>query len=374
MKLLTFHGTSTTMVMDQIRNQFGPDAILVAERKDDSTGVIEILAASAPHNETGADLFEPALRNRLMNWAEQFSTAEAIVDEPTPDVVIEVEEHVVAPQFLDAGFSESFTSQLADFLPLIDPSNSREASNPEEIDGPNSFKNHPPYTLENLSHAFAQIAGFAPLGDIPDHPILLSGPPGSGKSLTIVKLAARSLFAGALPRIIIVDPLNLGPGAPLTMFAKVAPVDIETAHTPEDLTALLQSTTDKPVFIDSWGVNPLDQGEIAALSSLTTVARNCEAINVGVIPAGISKLDAQDTAHLFTQLSIEHTIITRCDTTRMPGTVMEAVMIAGLLISELGVSSRPTPGLVHANPTALAKLFPDLCRFQKDGQEGECAA
>ena len=75
--------------------------------------------------------------------------------------------------------------------------------------GPLDFHNIAPGLAQALATAplaesLATALGFAPLPDGREHPLLLAGPPGAGKTVTIAKLAARhqaGLAINAAPRV-----------------------------------------------------------------------------------------------------------------------------------------------------------------------------
>lgn len=73
-----------------------------------------------------------------------------------------------------------------------------------------------------LEHALAAALPFAalPLGPN-ERPLLLAGPPGAGKTLTVARLATRLVLAGVAPMVITADGKRAGATEQLAAFTTV---------------------------------------------------------------------------------------------------------------------------------------------------------
>src|SRR5580698_2849561 len=98
--------------------------------------------------------------------------------------------------------------------------------------------------------------GLLPLGtDTP--PLLLAGPPGAGKTLTIARLATRLVLAGTQPLVITADGRRAGAPEELAAYTRLLGLSLIVADQPATLMrALRHRSPGTPVLIDTSGVNP----------------------------------------------------------------------------------------------------------------------
>ena len=104
---------------------------------------------------------------------------------------------------------------------------------------------------------------FNPLPDKPDKPIMLIGPPGAGKTVTVVKLAARAHLAGLSVRVIGTDTIKAGGFSQLQQLTDALKIGLRRAEDAGELrTAIAGSAGGDLVIVDSFGVNPFESNDI----------------------------------------------------------------------------------------------------------------
>src|SRR6185437_6285780 len=119
-----------------------------------------------------------------------------------------------------------------------------------------------------LAGALDAVFSFAPLTDRrPAKPLMLVGPPGAGKTVSIAKLATRAVLAGRRPRIVTCDTVRAGGIAQLEAFTRVLGLPLLRAESARQLRQILATAAaGELVLIDSAGINPYsasDRGELA---------------------------------------------------------------------------------------------------------------
>lgn len=186
-----------------------------------------------------------------------------------------------------------------------------------------------------------------PLGEVP---LLLAGPPGAGKTLTIAKLAARLTLNGQRPMVVTADGARAGAVEQLAAFTKLLDLDLTVAPHPATLAkAMARRDASRPVLIDAPGMDALDHAEHEMLLDLASAAGAAIAL---VLPANLDPHEAADIAEAHVQAGATHLVATRLDRARRIG----AVLAAGhhLAIAECGTGAGVADGLAAPDPQMLA--------------------
>ncbi len=203
-----------------------------------------------------------------------------------------------------------------------------------------------------LEHALAEKLRFAPLDlSATSPPLLLAGPPGAGKTLTVARLATRLVLSGVKPMVISTDGERAGAAEQLAAFTRLLGLVLIAA--PDALTlsrAMMRRPAGVPVLIDTAGTDPLSAVAQARIASLAATAGARTAL---VLPAGLDVNEAADAAAAFAAAGAAHLIATRLDVTRRLGGVLAACS-AGLPLAEAGIGPGAADGLVSFTPAFLA--------------------
>jgi flagellar biosynthesis protein FlhF len=213
----------------------------------------------------------------------------------------------------------------------------------------------------DLPQALRVLLRFGPLpleveaGQPVRRPLLLTGAPGAGKTLSIARLATRLVLAGVNPVVITADGRRAGAAEELAAYTRLLGLSLLVAGTPAALTRALSAQAEQnggaPVLIDTAGANPFSAGELASLADL---AGACNAVPVLVMPAGLHPEEAAEQAGGFARLGVRHLLGTRLDLSRRLGSLITAALAADLALTEAGVGSGPADSLVPLTPEFLA--------------------
>ncbi len=313
MKLRIFGAASMNEVMAQVREQLGGDAIILSTQTDPDGHVRVTAAAGEVAGEVAEDVAGAA------------GDGNPVAD-PLP---------IIRRALVAHGVDDS----LGDIL----------------LEAAHDHRHSKMTCAVAFAAALDSCLTFAPLPETPDRPIMLVGPPGAGKTVTVAKLAARAHLAGLSVRVIGADTVKAGGFAQLQQLAEALRIGLRKAEDPEELrTAIAGSNGGDLVIVDSFGVNPFESDDIDRLKQLLAVA-NLEPVLV--IPAGLDTVDAAEIATAFASLGCHRAIITRLDLARRFGSLLAAAHASRLALSDVSVSPNIGDGLRSLNPVGLARLL-----------------
>lgn len=181
-------------------------------------------------------------------------------------------------------------------------------------------------------------------------PLLLAGPPGAGKTLTVAKLATRLVMAGKTPLVVTADGQRAGAPEQLAAYTRLLGLTLVVASGPAPLSRALARSQDWPVLIDTPGLDPFDA---SARGELLALAATAGAVTVLVLPAGLDPAEAHELAEAFAEAGATLLIATRLDLSRRLGGVLAAAS-AGLTLTEAGIGPGAADGLRPLTPELLA--------------------
>jgi flagellar biosynthesis protein FlhF len=301
MRLRTFTATTMSEAMALVRARLGPDAVIVSteEGEDGATRV----TAAVDRPEPPAPGIEPDVIDTLN---EALSA------------------HGLAPLLIE--------KILCAALPF-------------ETDDP----------LLALASAFATFFSYAPLDAELRRPLLLVGPPGAGKTVSVAKLATRAVMAGKPVRLVTADTVRAGGIEQLEAFARVLRLHLQRAESAQRLAPLCADPTPgELLLVDSPGINPYSVGDRRELSQLIAASG---AEPVLVLPAGGDAVDTVEMARIFRDLGCVRMIVTRLDMVQRLGSVVASADTLHLAFAEAGTSPDIAKGLAAFNPVVLARLI-----------------
>ncbi len=287
MRLKLFHAPNMTAAMALVRNSFGPDALILSTRR--VAGGVEVTAALEPA------LDEPPLLPALPPPGDPARKA-ALAWHGVPPGLVEA----LAP------------GRLVDALP------------------------------DALLFGALPLDGAAPL--------LVAGPPGAGKTLTIAKLATRLVMAGRTPLVVTADGQRAGAPEQLAAYTRLLGLTLVVASTPVPLSRALARSQDSPVLIDTQGLDPFDP---SAREELLALAATAGAVTALALPAGLDPSEARELAEAFAEAGATLLIATRLDLSHRLGGVLAAAF-ARLTLTEAGIGPGAADGLRPLTPEFLA--------------------
>ena len=186
-----------------------------------------------------------------------------------------------------------------------------------------------------------------------DAPLLVAGPPGAGKTLTVARLATRLVLAGGAPMIITADGRRAGATEQLAAFTRLLGLNLVVATQPGTLgRALARRVNGEPVLIDTPGIDVFDRDQRDELCALAAAAHATVAL---VLPGGMDPAEAADIACDYAEAGATMLVATRLDLARRLGGVLTAAQAGRLSLTEAGTGPGASDGLVPMTPDFLAE-------------------
>ncbi len=183
-------------------------------------------------------------------------------------------------------------------------------------------------------------------------PLLMAGPPGAGKTLTVARLATRLVLAGTAPIVITADGKRAGAAEQLAAFTRLLGINLIVANHPVTLGRVLERRQEGgPVLIDTPGCDPFDPTQAREIAALAQTAGANTAL---VLPAGMDCAEASDLGRAFTALGATLMVATRLDIARRLGAIVAAAAAGGLALAEAGIGPGAADGLAPLTSALLA--------------------
>lgn len=311
MRLKSFTASTMAEAMEMVRSELGDDAIIVSTQRASGTKGIRITAALEPAD---ADMMVADILGEGPGAKAAEAVAEALA------------RHGLPQRLIDRLVNVARTSGLADPVKAC---------------------------------ATAIEAGFA-FARLPEHsaprPLMMVGPPGSGKSIAVAKLAARAVLKRHDVSVITCDNVRAGATAQLSAFTSILEVDLLTAKGAQSLANIVANSANMYdlTLIDSPGVNPFKVKDMDFLREMIEAA---DVEPVLVMAAGGDPTEAGEMAEAFAGVGVSRLFAARLDTTRRLGAVMVAADVGGLALSDVSASPHVASGISPISALSLAHLL-----------------
>lgn len=307
--------------MQLVREALGEDAIIIATREEQGGKSVRVTAAVEEERSIAFDLNKGATAD---DWL-QYDDEEENDDNLTEALIDVMLKHVVSEEVMDQVVS------CAGMMGVEDPHVA-------------------------LVGAFDTLFNFTPLPQKAyKKALMFVGPPGAGKTLSLVKQATRCVMEDLDVAIITTDTSRAGGLEQLQAFTKLLQIDLHRARNATELAKTLKEIGPKDqILIDTAGFNPFDSADMKELAQLIAAG---DIEPVLVLPAGFDSTESGETARVFAALGARRLLPTRLDIARRLGGIASAAHQGGLSFSDAGTAAQVADGLTPLTPRVLANYF-----------------
>jgi flagellar biosynthesis protein FlhF len=321
MRLRTFNAPDMKLAMRMIREAMGNDAIIIStSRSGSGEGVVVTAATETIPEPRGASIAPPVT---------SFLQARSFTARPVLERIETTLRFHSTPDYIAAQLLET-----ARHLCL--------QGNDEHTD---------------FTRLMAASFQYAPLPlDQETYALMLVGAPGTGKTMTIAKMASQVVMEKKKPVVITTDNKRAGGVEQLSAFTTILGITLHVADNRGELWRLLQEYAHHSrILIDTGGVNPYNQGDLRELAEYVKLDRSIEPILVA--SAGSDSAEADDMARAFAPLGVRRILVTRIDAARRYGSVLTAAHSGKFAFSHASNSSRIIGEFVTFDPVTLTQLL-----------------
>ena len=212
-----------------------------------------------------------------------------------------------------------------------------------------------------ITEASSRFTADATLGRGPAHPriVALVGPPGSGKTTSLVKLAVNYGLAARRPTLLLsMDTHRVAAADQLRSYAAILGVGFQLLETVASLAQAIEENRGKElIFIDTPG---LGYGDLEDSESLTHFLATRGDIDTHlVLPASMKAADLSRMVDAFEVLRPHHLLFTKLDETGTYGPIFSEAARSRKPLSFFTAGQRIPEDLETASPERLLELvFP----------------
>jgi len=331
MRLKSFTAKNTKEAMQMVREELGEDAIIVATREEkNAVGGRQVqITAAIERDGYYADRSEESVPE-LSEFDEEPNEDWLYNDDDNEAMVIEE----VTETLLRHGVPDEVLEQIVSHAAVLG------------IDEPR---------LAMLS-ALESLFRFHPLPITANQkPFMMIGPPGSGKTLAVAKIAARSAMNDLNVAVITTDTQRAGGVEQLSAFTDLMDIELKIAKNATELKErILETKNFDQVIIDTAAANPFNTENIKSLAQLIGAV---DLEPVLVIPANTHAEEAGETAQIFANIGATRLLPTRVDVSRRLGSLLTAAYKGGLVFADASATARVADGLSQLDAKRLTQLL-----------------
>jgi len=194
-------------------------------------------------------------------------------------------------------------------------------------------------------------------GDTRPRIVALVGPPGSGKTTTLVKLAVNYGLAGRRPPLLLsIDTYRIGAAEQLRAYAAILGVAFQVIETPAALAQAIEENRGKElILIDTPGLGFHDLDSGTALAHFLSTRQDID--TQLVLPGSMKSADLTRVVDAFEMFGPRRLIFTKVDETGSYGPLVNEAVRTGKPISFLATGQRIPEDLETASASRLAELI-----------------
>ena len=312
MKLKTFFASSIPQAIEEIREIYGEQAVIISTTRVSNKGIKLIVATDEKTSE--ADLFS------------------SINDE-------RIEQRRIF--FQDLLSSSAFPNEFIERLVFASLKKTIKTQD-EKL----------------LTHSFDELFHFKPLYPIEENPIyVLIGNAGSGKTLSLKKMALQAKKEHFKPSIVTLDTQKSGAITDLKNFSKMLQIPCTVVKNIKALNVIftIMRLSSNYILVDTPCINPYKANELEKLKEIKQQISDAQFILT--MPAGLDPQEATAQGALFSKNGCNLLMATKLDCSLRYFNILQTLLYNQLYLTAFCFSNKIIDAPIEATAQNLTKLF-----------------
>jgi flagellar biosynthesis protein FlhF len=359
MKIKSYFASSVEQAIQEARLELGTDAMLITSRRSSpetrSLGAYEVVfgltaasnpAAARPRPVVAAADLSGELQNLRAQLQEIKSTLQgARPAEPPASETEELLEELVSNDLARHIALETVTSAVR----LRDQLSRDQPAPPIALRA---------YAAELISKKLRFAPPFSQTSSDAAKVVVFAGPPGAGKTTTLIKIAIRECLAQRQPvRILSVDPYRVAAHEKLRSFASIIGVGFTALNSVQEFLAAAEESRNKSVvLVDTPGYSPAELDGVAEIASCFERLANKQ-VHL-VLPASMKRADLARNIRDYAAFRPDFLLFTKLDETESQGAILSAALEADKPLSFFTTGQNIPEDIEPAHARALlASVF-----------------
>lgn len=343
MKIKSYFAESVEQAIQEARQELGTDAMLITSRRSSpearSLGAYEVVfglqsasnsPGARPRATVAASDLSKDLSNELQNLRVQLQEIKSTLQGGRGSDSPSSEAEELFEELVSNDIARNIAQEIVSAAARLRDQLSREPLSGDRAAPPIPLRS---YAAELISKRLQFAPPFHKASTDAAQMVAFVGPPGAGKTSTLIKIAIRECLAQRQPvRILSVDPHRVAAHEKLRSFAAIIGVGFTAINSaPEFLAAIEESRNGSVVLIDTPGYSHAEMDGAKEIASCLSRLANKQTHLV--LPASMKRADLTRTIRAHAAFEPDFLLFTKLDETESQGAVLSAALEAAKPLS-----------------------------------------
>jgi flagellar biosynthesis protein FlhF len=330
MKIKSYFAASVEQAIQEARQELGTDAMLITSRRSSpetrSLGAYEVVfGLQAPTARKRPVVPAADLSSELQSLRAQLQEIKSTLQGARPSESPTSESEELFEELVSNDLARNIAQEtVATAVRLRDQLSRDQPAHPIPLRA---------YVAELLSKKLQFAGPFHQPSSDAVQVVAFVGPPGAGKTTTLIKLAIRECLAQRQSvRILSVDPYRVAAHEKLRSFAAIIGVGFTAINSVQEFLAAMEESRSKSVvLVDTPGYSPAEMDGAEEIAGCLKRVANTQTHLV--LPASMKRADLTRSIHDYAAFQPDYLLFTKLDETGSQGAILSAALEAGKPLS-----------------------------------------